>query len=648
MNRIVWEDWMRFASARLVSVLAGLVLIAICSSAAAQDRGFDITQYHPPVDNYGLISLDSSKIYQPLRLGAGATFHFVDSPLVVQELGQDAQRHTRDLIGPRFMLDLSFAVAFCKYYEMGLELPFVIGQDGTSLGPGTDPATAAVGDIRIHNKLALLNREQWPVGFGVIATLITPSGDNRSYAGHPNVGAEFKVVLDGKIGPVLLVGNIGYKVREEVTVFELSAPGGQSFRQQLDDELLLGLGAQIDLPVEGLSVLTELTGATLAESPFDQRFNNPWRMYAGLRYLLPLGFAITGAVEIGLVPGYGVGPAGFVVNLGWNWDKADEDKDGWADEDDKCPTEPEDEDGFQDEDGCPDPDNDADGILDTADECPDLPEDRDDFRDEDGCPDPDNDEDGLEDAVDQCPLAAEDLDEDRDTDGCPDLDIDRDGIDDLNDQCPGQPEDKDGFQDEDGCPDPDNDGDGIPDKADKCPDKAEDPDGFQDDDGCPDPDNDFDGVLDAQDFCPTQKETINGNQDDDGCPDPGDPLVIDLGAHLKLVQQPQFETGQALLKRESFGLLDQIALVIKAHGAVKRVNIRIHTDNSLGLVRSQELARARGQVLASYWSNRGLDGTTLDFEAVGSMESLDGNQTAKGRAANNRVEILFEQEKDGQ
>ena len=37
---------------------------------------------------------------------------------------------------------------------------------------------------------------------------------------------------------------------------------------------------------------------------------------------------------------------------------------------DQCENEPEDRDGFQDDDGCPDPDNDQDGILDAADMCP--------------------------------------------------------------------------------------------------------------------------------------------------------------------------------------------------------------------------------------------------------------------------------------
>ncbi|HEY1815747.1 MAG TPA: OmpA family protein [Kofleriaceae bacterium] len=131
----------------------------------------------------------------------------------------------------------------------------------------------------------------------------------------------------------------------------------------------------------------------------------------------------------------------------------DSDGDGIPDDVDKCPNEPEDKDGFQDADGCPDPDNDNDGIPDTQDKCPNEPEDKDGFQDADGCPDPDNDQDGI-----------------------PDKD----------DKCPNEPEDKDGFQDADGCPDPDNDQDGIPDKQDKCPDQPETKNGYQDEDGCPD------------------------------------------------------------------------------------------------------------------------------------------------------------------
>ena len=133
-----------------------------------------------------------------------------------------------------------------------------------------------------------------------------------------------------------------------------------------------------------------------------------------------------------------------------------------------------------------DKDPDKDGIMGDADQCPTEAEDADGFEDENGCPDPDNDNDTVLDASDQCPTDAEDADGFKDDDGCPDQDNDGDGIADGTDQCPAEAEDADGFEDENGCPDPDNDGDGVLDAADTCPDKMETKNGYQDGDGCPD------------------------------------------------------------------------------------------------------------------------------------------------------------------
>jgi outer membrane protein OmpA-like peptidoglycan-associated protein len=154
-------------------------------------------------------------------------------------------------------------------------------------------------------------------------------------------------------------------------------------------------------------------------------------------------------------------------------------------------------------DSCPDPDQDHDSICDPwvaelqksvlyskichgSDKCPTQAEDKDGFEDEDGCPDFDNDKDGIPDSLDKCPNAAEDKDGFEDQDGCPDYDNDKDGIPDSLDKCINDPEDKDGFKDFDGCPDLDNDNDGIKDIDDKCPNEPETFNGYKDDDGCPD------------------------------------------------------------------------------------------------------------------------------------------------------------------
>jgi outer membrane protein OmpA-like peptidoglycan-associated protein len=127
-------------------------------------------------------------------------------------------------------------------------------------------------------------------------------------------------------------------------------------------------------------------------------------------------------------------------------------------------------------------DRDTDGIRDTEDRCPEQPEDRDGVDDLDGCPeDQDTDGDGIADSLDLCVADAEDVDGYLDTDGCPDPDNDGDLVADANDKCPLGAEDPDGFDDDDGCADEDNDSDGFADKSDACPNEV----GIESERGCP-------------------------------------------------------------------------------------------------------------------------------------------------------------------
>ncbi|MFT7519480.1 MAG: outer membrane protein OmpA-like peptidoglycan-associated protein [Kiritimatiellia bacterium] len=83
------------------------------------------------------------------------------------------------------------------------------------------------------------------------------------------------------------------------------------------------------------------------------------------------------------------------------------------------------------------------------DQCPRVREDVDGYQDDDGCPDPDNDGDGLPDLTDECP----DETGSRERQGCPNMDHDGDGVADANDRCPAQKENHNDYLDQDGCPD---------------------------------------------------------------------------------------------------------------------------------------------------------------------------------------------------
>jgi outer membrane protein OmpA-like peptidoglycan-associated protein len=281
-------------------------------------------------------------------------------------------------------------------------------------------------------------------------------------------------------------------------------------------------------------------------------------------------------------------------------------------------------------------DEDHDGIDNYTDKCPYLPEDFDGFQDKDGCPDYDNDNDGVPDSLDKCPNDPEDFDGFQDKDGCPDYDNDKDGIPDSLDKCPNQPEDYDGFQDKDGCPDYDNDNDGIPDSLDKCPSQTEDYDGFQDKDGCPDYDNDNDGIPDSLDKCPNQPEDFEGFEDEDGCPDS---RIRRLKAGESYIMQDVKFANDGTLLESSYRDLNDLWYYLKINKEVK-VEIRSHSD-ALGSRReNRRKTEAQAQLIRNYLTGKGIDESRLIPKGLGEDFPLASNETSNGRLLNNRVEIV--------
>lgn len=92
-------------------------------------------------------------------------------------------------------------------------------------------------------------------------------------------------------------------------------------------------------------------------------------------------------IDIGLEVQIGRKPKPLIESKVTAVPVADRDGDAIADSRDECPDRPEDKDGFEDDDGCPDIDNDGDHVLDVADACPSERETQNGFEDEDGCVD---------------------------------------------------------------------------------------------------------------------------------------------------------------------------------------------------------------------------------------------------------------------
>jgi outer membrane protein OmpA-like peptidoglycan-associated protein len=310
---------------------------------------------------------------------------------------------------------------------------------------------------------------------------------------------------------------------------------------------------------------------------------------------------------------------------------SDRDGDGVQDNVDQCPDEPEDRDGFEDENGCPDPDNDGDTVLDTEDKCPNVAGD----PKQNGCPLTDRDGDGIADGADKCPDIPEDIDGNEDADGCPEeenLDSDGDGIVDASDGCPTEPEDADQFEDADGCPDPDNDMDTVLDAVDSCPLQP----GPPANNGCPVVDRDGDGISDDIDQCPDVPGTPPN-----GCPKRV--LVVKTDKKIEIKKQIRFATNKAIIRGAiSFEILDQVASVLKSNPQLKVV-VEGHTDSVGPADYNLRLSDSRAKAVREALVERGVEAKRLDAIGYGESKPIASNRSKKGRAANRRVEFLIVQ-----
>jgi hypothetical protein len=503
------------------ALFSGLCIAAAAKPAQAQlipprETTIDTQLFQPAIGPRNFLTVENTSIPEHKMLGFGLSLNYQRHPYTIYTSGSTPT--STNVIDSQWTSELQASMGLFGRYQAGIALPFTLylaGDEIDAMGVPTNfrLTETGIGDMRLEGKalVATLGEdEEYTVAVSAGLSLPTGKSSSRPYLGDKNVTGRIKAIGAVDFGKVRAAANLGLLLRGT----------SQNFSAEVGSQLLYGAAAAY--PVERrVDLILEIFGRS-GLSQFAQFYSdvNPFEADIAGRYTINGMWNVTAGGGRGFGNGIGAPDLRLFAMVAFAPDFRDRDKDGVFDVNDKCPDEPEDRDGFQDQDGCPDPDNDFDTIPDEKDKCPNEAEDVDQFEDQDGCPEPDNDKDGIPDINDACPNAAEDGKGNKPKDGCPSTteDQDGDGIPDATDKCPDEPEDRDGFEDDDGCLDPDNDADGIPDNFDNCPNAAEDPDGFEDEDGCPDPDNDKDGFPDALDKCPLQPETLNGNKDDDGCP----------------------------------------------------------------------------------------------------------------------------------
>jgi len=421
------------------------IVVVTAVPASAQVATVNPILYQPAVFQGDLLTLSTARADGQLGFTVSFGAHYTDSPLSFAATDAYGRTFTEETVRSRVMGELLLGFTTLDHLQIGVAMPLVLEGQGAAYkysGAG-ETAGFQIGELRTSVKGTLYRNSVY--GLALVGEMTVPTADESAVVGN-GLGGGGRIVNDFYAGPMTITLNTGVYARAEPVKLN---------SLEIDHEMMLGLGGEVDI-YGGLAVLGEAYVRTPLMNPFGDDNATSMEAIGAVRWAHDSGVSMTvgGGGGTPLFAGYGTSKFRVFGDIRYSFTAtADADADGVADENDNCLTLPEDLDGFQDTDGCPDPDNDEDGFLDDRDECPSEAEDFDSFKDGDGCPDWDNDGDGVLDNDDRCRNEAEDVDEYQDDDGCPDLDNDKDGILDTEDTCPFERESPNGYEDEDGCPD---------------------------------------------------------------------------------------------------------------------------------------------------------------------------------------------------
>jgi outer membrane protein OmpA-like peptidoglycan-associated protein len=406
----------------VVAVVALLIGALWPSRAAAQTTapeagpGLGIERFRLSLDRQGLLDVEAGHGARAGSWNLALWGGYTNDPMVLRQVGSN--RRLGALVHHRVSGALAFAYAFTDWLQAGAVLNLVAWQDGARTVPGV-PALApqeldraGLGSLEIVPKLRVVQAVRGRFALALLPRVIVPLGGGRSYLRDESVGLAPELAASVIDGGLRVAAGGGYRWRHESSRLLDVAVGDEIFGRA-------GVGYRFGRGRRGLpgpfEVDLTLSAATGVDKPFEQKAQDAFEVLSGLQVDLEAPVTLFAGLGMGIQPAYGVPDLRALGGVRVAAAEpppaprpppppADEDGDGVRGAADTCPAEAEDRDGWQDEDGCPDPDDDGDGVADKEDGCPREAG----PRENKGCPDKDRDADGVVDRLDNCPDQAGD------------------------------------------------------------------------------------------------------------------------------------------------------------------------------------------------------------------------------------------------
>lgn len=314
--------------------------LGLLPTARAADSSLNAQRFRPSPDGRAFIGVEDSTLPDD-GFGGSFLFNYAKDPLVYRL--DDGSGETR-LSGSVGTFDVTALYTF-RPVRVAVTMPF-------HLADGSDVVTGGVraGDLRLDAKATILDRGDGGPGLAADVDLSLPTGAQDKWLG--DVGAGFGGRVIASYGRTLVASaNLGVRATPGVELLPDLRWGNR---------LTWGIGGSLPI-TEGLRAIAEIDGeqalgtdAPIGTTPIE------WRV--GAHYLPMRSLVVTAAGGAGVTRGIGAPDLRLIAGVAWvpapkrasAPGGADRDGDGIGDAVDLCPDQPEDRNGRNDADGCPD------------------------------------------------------------------------------------------------------------------------------------------------------------------------------------------------------------------------------------------------------------------------------------------------------
>ena len=122
------------------------------------------------------------------------------------------------------------------------------------------------------------------------------------------------------------------------------------------------------------------------------------------------------------------------------------------------------------------------------------------------------------------------------------------------------------------------------------------------------------------------------------------PTQVELTVEkIEIKGEVYFDTAKATIKPESFPLLDEVAQVMFDHPEVLRLRIEGHTDSRGDNAYNLNLSKERAASVLGYLTDKGVAADRLESEGYGESKPLDKRESAAAWEKNRRVDFFVAQ-----